>query len=364
MNCNFAQGECKAFYELEGTTLDYSSKGALFKIETEATAPTIQSHDYIFFGRLDVELLPSPGQGIVTSVVLQSDDLDEVDWEWVGSDTNQVQSNYFSKGDVTTYDRGAYHPVEGAIGTVHKYSIEWTAEKVDWIVDGNVVRTLTYADTKAKFPQTPMRVRLGTWVAGKKDGAEGTVEWAGGLTDFKQAPFNAYYKSVTVVDYAGGSKPAAGGIKEYVYGDNSGDYTSIKVVKGDGSTDNKEKEDKDEDKTTSKPPKPTNLIEPDHSVHSDEEKTTKKHSSVSTIKPAESVTKTPEEKSKSTVTPSSTKSTATPSGNDDSEEKSSSGSGSKETGGPETTKDSAAGSVNVAIGTLAFAGVVAIAQLL
>lgn len=35
------------------------------------------------------------GQGIVSSIVLESDDLDEIDWEFLGGDTTQVQSNFY-----------------------------------------------------------------------------------------------------------------------------------------------------------------------------------------------------------------------------------------------------------------------------
>lgn len=51
----------------------------------ETDAPTLNSNDYIFFGHVDVVMKAAAGQGIVSSFVLESDDLDEVDWEWLGS---------------------------------------------------------------------------------------------------------------------------------------------------------------------------------------------------------------------------------------------------------------------------------------
>lgn len=211
------------------------SLGAVFTINKETEAPTFTSLGYIFFGRVDVVARASVGTGIVTSFVLQSDDLDEIDWEWLGGDTTQVQTNYFSKGDTTTYDRGGFSGVGNPQAEFHTYTIDWTAEKLDWIIDGTVVRTLTYADAKggASYPQTPMQIKLGTWVAGRKDAPEGTVQWAGGYTDFTQAPFNGYYKSVTVQDYMNGAKSAG----SYVYGDQTGTYESIKIEQGDGKTD-------------------------------------------------------------------------------------------------------------------------------
>lgn len=256
VDCDFTKGSCDAFKELAGTKITYNGKGAQFKIDNPKGAPTIQSGKYIMFGRVDVEVQAAEGAGIVTSAVLQSDDLDEIDWEWVGGDNKQVQTNYFSKGDTTTYDRGKFHPVSNPLTTSHTYSIEWTKDAVNWMVDGNNVRTLTAASAKggSAFPQTPMQIKLGTWTAGTPDKSKWTVEWAGGLTDFSKAPFNAYYKSIKIVDYAGGDSPASKGVKEYVYGDKTGTWKSIKAVAGDGSSSDN---DDDDDKTSSSSAKDT-----------------------------------------------------------------------------------------------------------
>jgi hypothetical protein len=42
--------------------------------------PTIETDGYVFFGMFEVKMKSSPGQGIVSSIVLQSDVRDEVDW--------------------------------------------------------------------------------------------------------------------------------------------------------------------------------------------------------------------------------------------------------------------------------------------
>ncbi|KAI9147263.1 putative glycosidase crf1 [Paramyrothecium foliicola] len=233
---DFSQGQCIDFNSLAGTSITYDKNGALFGIENDKHAPTIAGTKYIFFGRLEVELMASPGQGVVTSVVLQSANLDEIDWEWLGGDNTQVQTNYFGKGDTTTYDRGAFHAVAAPVSSFHKYVIDWTPKKIDWLIDGTIVRTLKYEDAQggSRYPQTPMEVKLGTWVAGLPGNAEGTIQWAGGLANFKEAPFNAWYKSISVIDYAGGDAPCETAVKEYVYGDKSGSWQSIKVVR-DGS---------------------------------------------------------------------------------------------------------------------------------
>ncbi|KAI0395250.1 concanavalin A-like lectin/glucanase domain-containing protein [Xylariaceae sp. FL0594] len=231
---DFTKGESEYFSTAAGTTLKYGSKGAEFSMANEKQAPTVTSTKYIFFGKIDVEVQVAPGTGVVTSVVLQSDDRDEIDWEWLGGDTAQVQTNYFGKGDDSTFDRGGYSPVSNPQTTVHKYTIDWTKDYVHWIIDGQLVRELKYSDAKGgtRFPQTPCQLKLGIWDAGSSTAPEGTVQWAGGLTDFSKGPFTAYYKSVTIQDYANG----VSGAKEYVWKSGSdGSYQSIDV-KTDGSS--------------------------------------------------------------------------------------------------------------------------------
>jgi hypothetical protein len=70
-----------------------------------------------------------------------------------------------------------------------------------------------------------MRIRLGIWAGGDPTNAQGTVEWAGGPTDFSKAPFAMMVDSINVINYT----PA----KSYTYKDNSGTYQSIGI---DGGT--------------------------------------------------------------------------------------------------------------------------------
>jgi hypothetical protein len=60
--------------------MTYGSDGAVFTINKETDAPTITSKWYLFFGKVDVVLKAAPGVGIVSSFVMESDDLDEIDW--------------------------------------------------------------------------------------------------------------------------------------------------------------------------------------------------------------------------------------------------------------------------------------------
>jgi len=213
------------------TAIDYGNKGAEFTIAKAGQAPTIQTDFYIFFGKVEVVMQAAPGQGIVSSIVLESEDLDEIDWEFLGGDTTQVQTNYFGKGNTTTYDRAIYYPISSPQTTFHTYTIDWTSEYIKFMVDGAVLRTLNYQDANggANFPQTPMRLKLGNWAGGAPGNAPGTIEWAGGATDFSKAPFTMYVKSVSVTNY----NPATA----YKWTDRTGSWQSIKIIK-DGESAN------------------------------------------------------------------------------------------------------------------------------
>jgi hypothetical protein len=75
--------------------VDWDEKeGATFTIERSKDSPRVQSNFYMLFGRLEVIMKAAKGQGIVSSAILQSEALDELDWEFLGT-SNMAMTNYF-----------------------------------------------------------------------------------------------------------------------------------------------------------------------------------------------------------------------------------------------------------------------------
>ncbi|CEO60937.1 Putative Cell wall glucanase [Penicillium brasilianum] len=207
-------------FATSGTVTYDSTNGATFTISKKGDGPLIQSGWYIMFGKVEFTIKAASGTGIVSSAVLQSDDLDEIDWEWLGGNNAQAQTNYFGKGDTSSYNRGAYHANNGNHDEFHTYSVDWTSSQIVWAIDGTTVRVLTpaTADTN-QYPQTPMMIKVGVWAGGDSDNSQGTIDWAGGLTDYSKGPYKMYLKSMTVTDYSTGNS--------YSYGDQSGSWESI-----------------------------------------------------------------------------------------------------------------------------------------
>lgn len=172
------------------------------------------------FGHVDFVVKAAPGQGIVSSAVLLSDCLDEIDFEWLGGDDSQVQSNYFGKGQTTTYNRAAFLSAPNNHDGFNTYSIDWTAEQIVWSVNGNTLRVLQASDAESgQYPQTPMQIKVGAWAGGDSANSPGTIAWAGGPVDYSQGPFTMNLKAIAVTDYSTGTS--------YSYDGSAGTWQSI-----------------------------------------------------------------------------------------------------------------------------------------
>ncbi|KAJ5819827.1 hypothetical protein N7474_005418 [Penicillium riverlandense] len=226
LNTDFTTGS-SAFnhWNTTGGTVESTSLGAKFTIAEEGDAPTIESDFYIFFGYVEIKMRAANGTGIISTAVMESDDLDEIDWV-----CSSIETDYFGKGNTTSYDRDTTVSVSSPEETFHTYAVDWTSSKIEWLLDGKVVRTLDYAAAVdgTNFPQTPMRIKIGIWAGGDPNNAKGTIEWAGGETDYTNGPFTMYVESVNIINY----NPA----QSYKYTDKTGSYTSIKTSNGTTST--------------------------------------------------------------------------------------------------------------------------------
>ncbi|KPM40674.1 hypothetical protein AK830_g5880 [Neonectria ditissima] len=224
VDVDFSQGEVNSF--AASGSPSYGDDGVTFTVTQGGDAPQLASLFYIMFGRVEITMKAAPGAGIVSSLVLQSDTLDEIDIEWLGAKGDEIQSNYFGKGQTASYNRGQFHDVTGTQTEWITYTIDWTKDRIVWMVGGTAVRTLNYGDAEDnQYPQTPMQVKFGAWSGGDPSNAQGTIKWAEGPTDYTQGPFKMQVQKIIVTDYSTGS--------EYKYTDTTGSYESIEAVDGE-----------------------------------------------------------------------------------------------------------------------------------
>ncbi|GKT40307.1 putative glycosidase crf1 [Colletotrichum spaethianum] len=221
---DFTKGADNAAWTVAAGNISYTSNGAEFTLAKKGDAPTIETSWYFFFGRAEVIMKAAPGTGVVSSVVVESDDLDEVDWEWLGGKDAEVQTNYFGKGNTTTFDRGAFHTVAATQGEFHNYTIDWTTEAVTWYIDNNLVRTLNFADAVGgkNFPQTRLACASASGPAATRTTTPAPSPGLAG-------PYTMTVQKVAITN----SNPA----KSYTYSDMTGNWQSIKMVAADSTDD-------------------------------------------------------------------------------------------------------------------------------
>ncbi|KAL2754089.1 glycoside hydrolase family 16 protein [Sodiomyces alcalophilus JCM 7366] len=218
-------------WEVHAGAVEYHpDDGVSFAIHKQGDSPTIRSKFYIFGGRTELHLKASAGKGIISSMMLLSDTLDEVDWEFVGINETMALSNYFGKGE-EIYTEGVEHATPfNVFDDYHNYTTVWTKERLEWWIDGHRVRVLHREEALRNgelYPQTPMRLYLGIWAAGDPRLPEGTREWAGGDTEYDKGPYVMYIKKVHVEDFSSG--------KEYVYADDSFSWEGIDIIEGNST---------------------------------------------------------------------------------------------------------------------------------
>jgi beta-glucanase (GH16 family) len=116
------------------------------------------------YGTASVIMQTAPGIGVISSAVLLSDDLDEIDWEIsgnnYGANTPNVQTNYYGKGITGYYDRSTQPTISAnSSSNFLNYTFVWTPTAITWMVNGTVVRTLNAASCDNgthQYPQTPV----------------------------------------------------------------------------------------------------------------------------------------------------------------------------------------------------------------
>lgn len=148
----------------------------------------IEKKGFYHYGRYEVVMQPARGSGVVSSFFthtfsLFGDPHDEIDFEFLGKDTRVASVNYFTNGK-------PYGPVKidlafDAADGPHLYAFEWSADRIDWLIDGVRVHSATGDDHP--IPAAPGRVMMNIWT-----GSEAQYDWHGAPT-FDDGVSSQYY---------------------------------------------------------------------------------------------------------------------------------------------------------------------------
>ncbi|KAG2171492.1 hypothetical protein INT43_009153 [Umbelopsis isabellina] len=156
---------------------------------------TVSSTRLMLYGNVTASIKSgSSSVGVVSSFITKNDLGDEIDYEWTGNMT-QVQTNYYWNAQLD-YTHSTKEELNTDLSTgYHQYEIRWMPEAIQWVVDGQVRRTVSKESTlnpddkTYKFPSRPSRIQLSIWDAGQI-GSNWTDGWSGGKIDWSDAKRN------------------------------------------------------------------------------------------------------------------------------------------------------------------------------
>lgn len=231
----------KADWVSDGTPQPYQNT-VLLTMAPDTVGTLLASSTYMWYGKVSATMKTSRAQGVVTAFILLSDVKDEIDYEFVGTDLETAQSNYYFQG-ITDYSHGQNISLSNTFENFHTYTIDWQPESITWSVDGQVGRVLQRDETwnqtsnRYDYPQTPARVQLSLWPAGLSTNGKGTIDWAGGLIDFENSDDirnNGYYyaavSEVTMDCYDPPADVKRSGSKSYVYTNDAGTQDAVEMT--------------------------------------------------------------------------------------------------------------------------------------
>ncbi len=206
-------------------TVDYNPSQAVFvrnqahlylTRQTGAALGTrISTTRKMLYGKFTAKVAAIGRPGVITAMITMSPIGDEIDYEFVGARPNQVETNVFYKG-IAEYNVHSSKVFVQNTTRIHTYTIDWTPERIQWLIDGRVVRRYQKNSKPSPmtpigekwFPQTPSQVQFSVWDAGSSE-SSGTRDWSGGPIPWgEDNSFKAVVHSFSVECYSD-SRPNA-----------------------------------------------------------------------------------------------------------------------------------------------------------
>lgn len=218
----------------------------IIKMPAHSVGGVISSTFYLWYGKVSFKFKTSHNAGVVSAAILFSQVQDEIDYEFVGSELEVAETNFYFEG-TQNYTNSVKTAASDTYANWHTYEIDWSEDSVTWSIDGVSVRTLNKADTYNDtskvydFPQTPSRLQFSIWPAGDPTkNAPGTVEWAGGDIDWNAKDFSdpgylfVALDTIDVVCYDPPSDAQVKGNTSYIYDGNG--FLQSNVIVSDKET--------------------------------------------------------------------------------------------------------------------------------
>lgn len=176
-------GNAGSFYGGDWLADNVSSRngGAFLEVKREEhgglpyTAAEMQSGGKHHYGRYETIMQPARGSGLVSAFFTYTgpwfgDPHDEIDIEFLGSDTTRIHFNYFRDG--RTNQPATFDLPFDAASRPRLYAFEWRPDGVTWFVEGVPVYATQIGDPRV--PAAPGKLMISAWT-----GNPGMAGWHG-----------------------------------------------------------------------------------------------------------------------------------------------------------------------------------------
>jgi beta-glucanase (GH16 family) len=111
-----------------------------------ATGARLSTVRWLLYGRITLRMTGIALPGVVTTFITMSERKDEIDWEFVGGNVTEAQTNVFYKGIQEFNTHNTKEALPSRIDQPHTFTIDWTKDTLSWLIDGKVVRTVYRAN--------------------------------------------------------------------------------------------------------------------------------------------------------------------------------------------------------------------------
>lgn len=173
---------------------DDVAKLSVIEAPESATKPyygaELRSAKWYHYGYYSVSMKPSNVPGSVSTFFTytgpselgadgEANPWDEIDIEFLGTDTTRVQFNYYVDGNNTKKGHEKWYDLGfDASEAFHTYGFLWEKDRITWYVDNEPVYQVEREDSAEGIPETPSRIMMSHWVV-NEDGEK----WAGAAYD-------------------------------------------------------------------------------------------------------------------------------------------------------------------------------------
>ncbi|KXN68182.1 glycoside hydrolase family 16 protein [Conidiobolus coronatus NRRL 28638] len=150
------------------------------RIGLGAVFSTTETYDY---GRISAVIkVGSTGPGVVTTFGFETLTGEVIEFSITGKDPDFVYTDYQTDSNLGSVNRKKRSIGVDLTEDWHEFTINWEPSSLQFLVDGDVIRTIDEGDARDDYPTTPSLVKFSIYDAGGID--SDNAVWAGFPTSY------------------------------------------------------------------------------------------------------------------------------------------------------------------------------------